>query len=180
MPKITIEVTHEQKNLFDSLKGSDTNHVLFGKLLNAYVEPKKSPLTLFQADFLAKLGNITLDDHIRFAIDDYVKRLRGRKQRSKHAHKPSKMDAAQEKATALVLSVIRENEAAKSPLNMVYVNLSVLKKKANGHINQSVLQRTLILMKDIIAKHHDKFGLELNHNRNTIRGSKKISDITSG
>jgi hypothetical protein len=165
MTKFTVEINEQQKVLLDSLKGEDTNPVLFGKLLDAYVKPKKSYLTVFQVDYLKKLGGVSLDEHICLALDAYVRRLRLRSKRVAASGKPTRMDVAQDKAIKLIQTLIKENEAAQSPLNMFYINMSVCKKKAAGSINQEVLRRVLTSMADKLNKHHEQFGLTVNHNR---------------
>ena len=165
MTKFTVDINDHQKSLLDNLKGADTNPVLFGKLLDAYVKPKKSYFTVFQADYLQKLGGVSLDEHIRLALDAYVRRLRLRSKRVAASGKPTRMDVAQDKATKLIQTLIKENEAAQSPLNMFYINMSVCKKKSAGSINQEVLRRVLTSMADELNKHHQQFGLTVNHNR---------------
>ena len=165
MTKFTVEISEQQKALLDNLKGADTNPVLFGKLLDTYVTPKQSYFTLFQADYLQKLGGVSLDEHIRLALDAYVRRLRLRSKRVAASGKPTRMDVAQDKAIKLVQTLIKENETAQSPLEMFFINMSVCKKKAAGSIHQEVLRRVLISMADVINKHHEQFGLTVNHNR---------------
>jgi len=165
MTKFTVEINDNQKALLDGLKGDDTNPVLFGKLLGAYVKPKKSYLSMYQSDYLQKLGGVSLDEHIRLALDAYVRRLRLRNKRVAASGKPTRMDVAQDRAIKLVQTLIKENEAAQSPLEMFFINMSVCKKKAAGSINQEVLRRALTSMAEELNKHHQQFGLTVNHNR---------------
>lgn len=165
MSKFTVEITQDQKNLIDNLKNDETNQMFFNKLLASYGQLKKSYLTIHQSEYLQNLGGLSIDDHIHLAIDSYIQRLRDRAKRVKATGKVSKSEHAMANVVKLIESIMADNRAAKSPLEMVFINLSVLKKKSNGSINQRVLQRALYLMQDQLALHHEKLGIGINHNR---------------
>jgi len=159
--KLTVEISSAQKQIIDKLKG-DLNNELFAKLLEYYTKPRV--LTVPQSEYLATLEG-GVDRHTRLAVDDYIHRLRLHAKHVDITGKPSKSDNALSKAHQLVEYIMQANRDATNAKEMVYINLSVLKKRCNGSINQRILQRVLYLMQDLLNEHHQKLGISSNHNR---------------
>ena len=163
--QFTVKITPEQRDLMRQNKGDGTNEEFFANMLDCFLNSQLDHLTPQQHEFFKQFPECTERQHVALAVDDYIRRLLTRKARKEQTQEPGRREAAQLKAETLVHTLLKENEAVESPEKRVYINLSLVKKKSEGRINQAVLERVLFLLKDTIDEHHAKFEINPNQNR---------------